>query len=323
MDRALTGHDGPEIKIFLEYVVYLFFRLLEEAFCLMPSHEKALSVGQFIGRVIFVCARERRLATLENLDLAFGNEISASQRRLLARKNFEHLGMLPIEFFRIRRWTQADIAERLEISGKQSFDVAWAPGENGIYYIAAHYGSFEVLAAVSKFLGLKGHLVVTGAPNRFVNERMLFRRGGDETGLNILPHTGIVRSVIEKLLAGSMVVVLADQRGDDTRPIWVNFFGRKVLANGVFAKFAVEGRVQTFPVVATRLPGGRYRCVFEEEIPIQVSDDSQNDLEVNSQRFHNVFERWLREDPSQGFWMHRKFKRKSKRKGAKNKSPEQ
>lgn len=57
----------------------------------------------------------------------------------------------------------------------------------------------------------------------------------------------------------------------------------------------------------------RYECEFGDEIPVQISGDLQNDLTVNSQRFHDVFEKWLRESPEQGFWMHRKFRRKSKR----------
>jgi len=142
---------------------------------------------------------------------------------------------------------------------------------------------------------------------------MLFSRGGAESGLNILPHRGIVRSVIKALQRGEMAVVLADQRGDDTRPIWVEFFGKRVLANGVFAKFAAEGQAPVFPVLARRLDDGRYLCEFGEEIPIQVTDDPEADATVNSQRFHSLFERWLRECPEQGFWMHRKFKRKPKR----------
>jgi lauroyl/myristoyl acyltransferase len=63
----------------------------------------------------------------------------------------------------------------------------------------------------------------------------------DESGLNILPHRGIVHHVVRCLREGQRVVVLADQRGDDARPVWVDFFGRKVLANGVFAKLAAEG----------------------------------------------------------------------------------
>ncbi len=305
---------GPDLRIFWEYVIYLLVRMAEEAFCLIPSHDRALMVGRLLGRLMFVLAWDRRQATLENLGLAFGDEMSAGDRRELARRNFEHLGMLVVEFFRIRRWDQKEIAKRLVIEGKRHFDLAWAPGSNGIYYITAHYGSFEVLAALSKFLGLRGNLIVTEAPNRFVNERMLFRRGGKESGLSILPHKGIVKRVVQALQAGEMAVVLADQRGDDTRPVWVDFFGRKVLANGVFAKFAIDGKAHTFPVVATRLPHGRYLCRFEQEIPIQVSEDYHQDIIVNSQRFHQVFERWLREDPSQGFWMHRKFKRKARKK---------
>jgi KDO2-lipid IV(A) lauroyltransferase len=107
-----------------------------------------------------------------------------------------------------------------------------------------------------------------------------------------------------------MVVVLADQRGDDTRPTWVSFFGRKVLANGVFARFAIEGDAPVIPLMSLRTDDGRYYCEFGEEIPIQVTGNRERDLRVNSQLFHDVFEKWLREHPEQGFWMHRKFKRK-------------
>jgi KDO2-lipid IV(A) lauroyltransferase len=141
---------------------------------------------------------------------------------------------------------------------------------------------------------------------------MMFRRGGDASGLKILPHKGIVHRVIDALKAGEAVVVLADQRGDDNRPVWVDFFGRKVLANGVFARFATDGDAYCFPVMGLRTDAGRYYCEFGNEIPIQVSDNRSDDIMVNSQLFHDIFEQWLREHPEQGFWMHRKFKRKRK-----------
>ncbi len=312
VQRSIT----PDIKTYLEYLIYLFFRLFEEAFCLIPGDDKALAVGRFCGRLMFLFGRERTHVAMENLTLAFGSHVDRKDLRTITRRNFEHLGMLSVEFFRIRRWSQKDLAEKLILEGQSDFNLAWSPGRTGILYITAHFGSFEVLAAMSRFLGIRGNLVVTPAPNRFVNERMFFRRGGDESGLNILPHRGIVGRVIDLLRAGEMVVVLADQRGDDTRPIWVDFFGRKVLANGVFAKFAAEGRSRAFPISAVRTNDGRYRCIFGREIPLELTDDKEADLIVNSQRFHEVFESWLRQYPEQGFWMHRKFKRKKRlRKG--------
>jgi len=313
MREGRAESPGPAVKGFGEYLVYLFFRFVEEVFCLIPGEEIALALGRFFGRLMFVFGMERRTTAIENLTIAFGNERSRNEIRQIARRNFEHLGMLGVEFFRIRRWNHQMLAKKLVIKGKENFDLAWAPGRRGILYITAHVGSFEVLAAASRFLGIRLNLVVTPAPNRFVNERMMFRRGGAESGLNILPHRGIVSKVIGVLRSGETVVVLADQRGDDSRPIWVDFFGKQVLANGIFAKFAAQGDASVFPVMSRRMDDGRYLCEFGEEIPIQVTGDQEADLWVNSQRFHNVFETWLRECPEQGFWMHRKFKRKSKR----------
>ncbi|MEW6111575.1 MAG: lysophospholipid acyltransferase family protein [Thermodesulfobacteriota bacterium] len=321
---ASGNNSGPTIKLYLEYLAYLVVRLLEEAICLIPSLEKALAVGRVVGRLGFVLVPDRRQAAIENLTIAFGSERTPAEIRLLARRNFEHLGMMGVEFFRLRRWTQDELAERLIISGRESFNLAWSPGRRGVLHLMAHVGSFEVLAATSRFQGMSAYLVVTGMGNRFVDRRMLHGRGGNDSGLRIIPHRGVVHTVIEALKAGDVVGALGDQRGDDTRPVWVDFFGKKALANGVFARFAMEGDAYCCPVRALRGEGGKYRVIYEEEIPIQLTGDWDHDIAVNSQRFHEMFERWLRETPEQGFWMHRKFKRRpKKRRGKKARHVEQ
>jgi KDO2-lipid IV(A) lauroyltransferase len=298
----------------LEYLVYLLARGLEGLFCAIRSHERALALGRGLGRLAFVIARDRRRVTIENLTIAFGNELDPTGIRNLARRNFEHLGMMVIEFFRLRQWTQEELAQRLTIEGRLPFNFAWSPGGRATLYVLSHFGSFEVLAATNKFLGIKGKLIVTGMKNRFINDRMIFNRAGGGSGLEILPHKGVVKKCLESLQNGEMVYGLADQRGDDTRPIWVDYFGVKTLANGVFARFAIEGDAFAFPVSAVRLPGGKYKCVFGPEIPVQRTGRLMDDITATSQNFHNVFEQWLREYPEQGFWMHRKFKRKPKKK---------
>ncbi|MEJ2717001.1 MAG: hypothetical protein P8182_07655 [Deltaproteobacteria bacterium] len=301
------------LGIFLEYIVYLVFRFAEEAICLIPEDQTALALGRFFGRVMYVFASDRRAVAIENLYIAFGRERTPEQIRLLALKNFEPLGMLSVEFFRLRRWSHDQLAEKIVLRGQTNFNAAWAPGRRGIFVVMAHFGSFEVLAAMSRFLGTKGSLVVTPVPNRFVNRWMIFRRGGSESGLTTLPHRGIVHHVISALRSGELVVVLADQRGDDTRPVWVDFFGRKTLSNGIFARFAIEGEACVIPLRGVRREDGTYCCEFGEEIPVAVTGDRMRDVTLMSQRFHMIFEKWLREYPEQGFWMHRKFKRKPSR----------
>lgn len=313
MSREHFEKPAFNFRLYLEYLVYLAFRIIEELVCALPSDKHALAFGRFFGRVMFIMTSERRQVAIDNLTTCFGDTKDQKTIRNLARANFEHFGMLGVEFFRLRRWTEDDLAERLIISGKKNFDYAWSPGNAGVYYITGHFGSFEVLAAMSRFMGIRGKLLVTAVPNYFVNKRMIFERGGSKSGLEILPHRGSVHTIVDALNRGEMVVVLADQRGDDTRPTIVDFFGRKVFANGVFAKFAIEGKALVFPIRGKRLDDGCYECEFGDEIPIRLTGDHQTDLRIISQQFHDVFESWLRETPEQGFWMHRKFRRKSKK----------
>ena len=76
---------------------------------------------------MFMLGGERRQAALENLTIAFGKERGPGEIRLIALKNFEHLGMLGVEFFGIGRWSQKKLAEKLILRGKDNFDLAWLP----------------------------------------------------------------------------------------------------------------------------------------------------------------------------------------------------
>lgn len=304
---------GPRLSNFIEFALYLIVRLVEELVCAIPGHENALAVGRALGRIGFTIALDRRNVVIENLTIAFGSEMTEREIRTLARRNFEHLGMLVIEVLRLRRWNQEELAQRLIIGGKDNFNLVWSPGPRGIFAVVFHFGTFEVLAATNRFLGLDGYLVVTPLPNRFVSRRLMFGRGGENSGLRIIPHKGIVHRFIRALHEGNLAIALVDQRGDDTRPVWVDYFGRKVLANGIFARFALEGNAHVLPVLAFRLENGRYYCHFGEPIPIEPTGDTERDVQEISQQFHSIAEAWLRKYPEQGFWVHRKFKRKPKK----------
>jgi KDO2-lipid IV(A) lauroyltransferase len=306
------GQTSPRFRDFVDYLMYLLARVLEEAVCLVPGHARSLKLGRFLGRAGFALAGERRTVTIENLTIAFGDEMNPLEIRRLARKSFENLGMMAVEFLRLRRWTQEELNKRLVLRGQRYFNQVFSPGNHGVLQFEAHVGSFEILAAAFRFLGLRGTLIATGLKNRFINRHMIYSRGG-APGLTTVPHRGSVRAMIEVMKSGGMGTALVDQRGDDNRPVWVTFFGRRVLANGIFARFAMDSGAHAIPLLGVRLDDERYLCEYGPPVPIQVSDDFQHDLEVNSQRFHDIVEGWLRRFPEQGFWMHRKFKRKSRK----------
>jgi Kdo2-lipid IVA lauroyltransferase/acyltransferase len=299
------------LPLFFQYLVFLLVKLLETVLCALPERA-ANSLGRFLGRLGYLLFPDRRKAAIENLTIAFGKEQSRDWIIRTARKSFEHLGLLGVEFFRIRHWSEEDMASRILLEGKQAFDLAMLPGNDGIVLLNSHFGCFEVSAATIKHLGVRLNLVMTPLRNPFIS-RYMFTRAGKDTGIRTFPHKGVVKEMISRLQQGEMLACLADQRGDAERGIFVNYFGTPAPANEVFAKMAIEGKARILPLCTYRLEDGRYRSIFGEEIHLQLTGDVRQDLINVSQQFHNKFEEWIRLDPTQAFWVQRKWRRKQSR----------
>ena len=301
MNRTLN------FKLFVDYCLFLLVRLFEEIFCMIPE-SWALATGRFLGRCAFVLVPDRRAAAVENLTIAFGNEQSHQWILRTARKSFEHLGMLVIEFLLIRRWDQQEMDKRIVFEGKAPFDLTMMPGKHGIILLTSHFGCFEVSAATVKFLGIKLHLIMTPLKNPFLAQYM-FSRAGKETGIIAHRDKGVIQEMIGNLRNGEMLAVLGDQRGDAERGIFVDFFGTPAPANEVFAKLAIDGEARILPLCTYRRDDGKYQSIWGDAIPIHVTGDRKQDLITVSQQFHNLFEQWLRMRPEQGFWVQRKWRR--------------
>ncbi len=313
MKRILT------VRLLLDYLLYLVVRALEVAINLLPERA-SFAVGRFAGRLVYLFLADRRSAAIENLTIAFGKCKPRAWIIRTARKSFEHVGMLAVEFLRIRRWNQDQMAEKIIIEGRLPFNLTMGPGNHGILLLNSHFGCFEVSAAVIKFLGVRLNLVQSGLKNPFLSV-YFYTRGGTGTGIKTYGHKGIVNHMISLLQAGEMVAVLADQRGDPERGFFVDFFGTPAPANEVFARFAIDGDAQILPLCTYRRDDGRYQSVFGECISIELTGDRQQDLMTLTRKFHDQFEQWLRLRPEQGFWLQRKWRRKaSRRRSRKNRT---
>ncbi len=295
----------------LDYVAYLAVRFAEELVNILPERG-ALAFGRFLGRLVYVLLPDRREAALDGLTIAFGRERSRQWILRTARKSFEHLGTNAVEFFRIRRWSPEERARKIVIEGRLPFNLAMAPGARGICLVSSHFGFFEIMGPVAREMQMTGHGIVTGLRNPHLSAYFFSR--GEGTGFKVYPHKGIVYEMIQRLIDGELVGFLADQRGDEERGIFVNFFGTRAPANEVFARFVIDGRAAVLPVCLYRGDDGRYHCVFLDEPQFELTGDTKTDLTNVSQCLHDLFEQWLRFKPEQGFWLHRKWKRKRSRK---------
>jgi KDO2-lipid IV(A) lauroyltransferase len=205
-------------KRFIDYLIYLLVRSLVEVLCIIPENA-AMAFGRFAGRLCYLILSDRRKAAIENLTIAFGKEQSREWIVRTARKSFEHVGLLTVEFFRIRNWTDKEMADRILLDGKLNYDLLMLPGNHGIILLTSHFGCFEVSAATVKHLGIKLNLIATGLKNPFLS-RYFFTRAGGNSGITTFPHKGSVRFLLKwQLMArhASCLSVLIDWTTADIR----------------------------------------------------------------------------------------------------------
>ena len=62
-----------------------------------------------------------------------------------------------------------------------------------------------------------------------------------------------------------------------------------------------------------RLPGNRYRLEIEEKLTLARNKAGDIDVPATTQLLNDVVERWIREDPGQWMWIHRRWEQSGRK----------
>ena len=110
------------------------------------------------------------------------------------------------------------------------------------------------------------------------------------------------KEIIEGVINNKNIFLLVDQK--DSAGTEVNFFGKKVKTQTGFLKIARKYNLKIVPMKNIRLPNNNFQITFEQPVlhnNIEVSDE-QKMLEIN-----NIIEKWIRQNPDNWFWQHKRF----------------
>ena len=122
---------------------------------------------------------------------------------------------------------------------------------------------------------------------------------------NVVKHAGAGRVAMRALKNGERVWILADQRVHPHEGIELPFFGRPAATSLATPRLAELGRAAVVPYQPRRLPNGQgYEVRLLPALEDFPSADAVRDLE----RINKILEGWIREQPEQYLWIHRRFK---------------
>ena len=170
---------------------------------------------------------------------------------------------------------------------------------------AAHLGNWELPAVMAASHGLPS-AVLYRMPNNKAVAREIARIREPLMGHLIRSRAQAPLEMAAALERGEHLGMLVDQRF--SRGVDVTFFGRRCKANPSIARLARQFDCPVVGVRVIRLAGHRFRIAAEGPFDMPRGADGRIDVQQSTQMITSVIERWVRENPDQWLWFHRRWR---------------
>jgi len=295
----------------VDYLVYVVVRFL---ICIVQAIrlETGVRAARLLARLFGEVLRIRAEVVDENLAHAFP-DLSPQQRRRLSRRMWEHLFIMVLEIAHApRKIHETNWRQYVRLRDEDKL-VRVLLEDRPTLIVTAHFGNFEVAGFVLGILGFPTFTIARTLDNQHL-DRFLNRFRG-MTGQKILPKNGAFEDILAALQSGEAMTLLADQYAG-RKGCWVEFFGRRASAHKAIALLALENDARVAVTYARRLE----RPMRFEMATTAVADPAQTAEDLGTikdltQWYTTRLEDFIRLEPGQYWWLHRRWKDTRRRAG--------
>ena len=271
--------------------------LLYGFLALLPL-DRASALGSRLLRTIGPRMKADRIAR-HNLERVFP-EIPAAEIDGIMGRVWRNLGHMLGEWPHL---AELDGAGRIEVVGGDILGELRDKGGPAIL-IAGHYGSWEAAGHTLNRLGKPLTVIYRPAQNRWVNKLVLWARR-DYNATPLAKGREAAVGAMETLKRGDWVGVLIDQKLNEGVP--APFFGRDAMTSPLPARLALAFRCPLVPTKTERLEGSHFRLTIYPPLELPETGDRNKDLDILMGRMNEMLEGWIREQPHQWFWVHKRW----------------
>jgi KDO2-lipid IV(A) lauroyltransferase len=248
--------------------------------------------------------RRHREIVRRNLAFAYGEELPEAERERLARKVFVSYVRFAWEMVVLLLAPLSYVKKRVVILGEENYVEVLKRGR-GLVAVAAHTGNWEY-TVMGYGLQYRRVAVVARELDHPLGRRLaryLRERGGNW----MVDKQRGLKDILAHLNKNRVVGIVIDQNTADQEGVLVDFFGQPARTTPVAALLARRG-VPVLPSLSRRLPDGRHLMVFFPELPFEKTADPEADIRRHLTGQNQVIEAWVRQEPSQWLWLHRRWK---------------
>ena len=228
-------------------------------------------------------------------------ELDGNQRTMLLRENFISMGIGLMELGMAWWWPKKRFSKLLQYEGLDNLKYA---NKQGVILLSIHHTTLEVgAAAISMVCERDGmyrahgnpvydYLQIKGRLHKSSHNSRLFERRD-------------VRGTMKALKAGHTVWYAPDQDYGIKQGLFAPFFGIQAATVYATARLAEKTGAVVVPFTNIRLPGNQgYKITV---YPALEGFPSGDDL-ADATRINQLVEEYIRVQPEQYLWAHRRFK---------------
>ncbi len=293
----------------IAWIQYIGLRMAFAVMQMFPI-DRNLTTARWIGRLWPRIMPRHRQRAMDNLKAAYGDALSHEQLGGIADRCLESVAMLAVESICLPRLINKFTWSRYIQTRNLDETIELILGGKGVIMVTAHYGSFEVTAHLIAAMGFDVAAIMRPLDNEYLNRFMVQTRRTH--GMTLLDKKGASAGAQQVLEDGKLLAFVGDQDAG-RKGVFVDFFGRPA---SVYKSIGLLAMVTGRPIVvgyARRLGcGARYEVGVQQVIHSEEWDAQADPLRWITQEYTRAIEDLVREDPTQYWWMHRRWKSQPK-----------
>lgn len=299
---------------FLDYLGYLGIRVIS-AILFAMGVERSLRFACRLGGLMWKYYHRGRGRAIENLQNSFP-EKDMLWIEQVGKKSFQHLVMLVVDIIFTTRLVRKDNWKQFSRYINTERPRWMMKEKKGMLLLTPHYGNFEIIGYLLGLFGFDIYSIARPIDNPFINKWLYDVR--EKRGQHIIDKRGATDILPQLVANGAVIGFIADQDAGK-KGIFVDFFGRKASTYKSIGLLAITENLP-LAVGVCRQEFGKF--FFEIECGRVITPDEWADkddpLRWLTQEFSTQMELLIRKDPTQYWWVHRRWKHRPKDEKASN-----
>src|SRR5919204_4098648 len=228
------------------------------------SRKVCYRLAQLAGALLSFLDRHHYRVALNNLEVAFGDQLSARERRKIARESFQHFARTMLDLLWSPRLTELNFRWYVELQNFEETKRDTGP-ERSVIIACYHYSNFEWLSLACGFLDLKGTIISQQFKNSLLDP--IFKKLREQSGHELVPRERGILRLYKVLRRKGRTALLVDLTVPPTQgAVAIDCFGLKTCVTSAHAWLHEQTGVPVIPAHCEPLPDGRYRLLFHRKI---------------------------------------------------------